>query len=232
MTQKQGIIVAADGHAEHLLIPWWQHYQKHNHLDVAFIDLGLTLFYKEFCRARGEVISLEQHTFSSSLSTRQKAWFRKPQACLASPFDKTLWIDVDCQVRGDLSHLLSLSKHEMSLCIDWIATLERAIRKEDDPSPSRETLIFNSGLILFSKGCPIILEWAHECQSLEAKYVGDQDALSFVIQKKGVPVTLLPPEANWLVGLGENKNALITHWHGQRGKEHFLQLSEDASTLN
>src|SRR5579862_7309437 len=126
--QKNGIIVGTDLTQEWLLPWWWKHYSAFNAYPVAFVDFGMSDPVKDWCRERGELISLfvadvfvaEREEIDPALVKQMEeacgkefwpsrhAWFKKPLACLQSPFVKSLWIDLDCEIRGQLDPLFDL----------------------------------------------------------------------------------------------------------------------------
>lgn len=127
--KEDGVIVGADMTQEWLLPWWWEHYRKHNSHKVAFVDLGMSLEMKEWCQERGEMIRLwidddfikEQSqidiavveewnkAYGRDFWNARIAWFKKPFACLQTPFLRTLWIDLDCEIRGSIQSLFPYS---------------------------------------------------------------------------------------------------------------------------
>ena len=218
---KRGIVAASDLTQEWILPWWWDNYRKHNSYPVAFVDLGMSFEMKAWCKKRGELIPLRVVDFASGkeeidppLAKQWKedhgtffwdyrnAWFKKPLACLKSPFQKTIWIDIDCEIRGALQPLF---KYEgLAMAKDW-------------NNASKE--VYNSGVIVFDQGSlPLIQEWADGCFKDHASFPGDQDILSDIIAKKGVRIGQIPDEYNWSRCREVNPDAIINHWHGPIGK--------------
>ena len=101
----QGIIVGCDKAQEWLLPWWWQHYSKLNSYPVAFADFGMTEKAIAWVSERGRYIKLpaaaplkevspERPEFRERTQEKRGAWFKKPLACLYSPFPESLWIDL------------------------------------------------------------------------------------------------------------------------------------------
>lgn len=220
---NKGFIVAADITQEWLL-PWWlDNYSKHNDLPVAFIDLGLSKEMKRWCQEKGHYIHLqipdifvsEKNSFSlnhiekwekehgSSFWESRNAWFKKPLACLQTPFDLSVWIDLDCEIKGSLSSLFSLP----------LLPSKIAFAKKYHPLAP-----VNSGVILFKKGASIIEDWAKESLENNLLYLGDQDILHAFIQDHKLLTKDLPLIYNWSRLNKPNPKALIIHWHGKPGK--------------
>lgn len=57
-TQPKGVICGAEITQEWLLPWWWERYREHNALPVVFFDFGMSEEMKEWCKARGELISI------------------------------------------------------------------------------------------------------------------------------------------------------------------------------
>lgn len=221
-SKQIGILVGSDLTLEWILPWWWHHYQKNNTIPVAFIDLGLSFEMKEWCRARGELIPLRIFDFAAAREEMDPvlverfeceygegfwesrgAWFKKPFACLASPFERSLWIDIDCEVRGAVAPLfdypgLAMAKDQIALNL---------------PYP-----VYNSGVLLFRRGEKWIADWAEEAKRRHDQFRGDQELLSWMIAQKKGQVTELPAIYNWSRTLEDNERAVIYHWHGNGGK--------------
>ena len=221
----EGIIVGADQTQEWLLPWWWENYRKHNTHPVAFVDFGMSAEKKEWCKERGEFISLfvadifvaekeeiEPSTlkeweaqFGNKFWGCRNAWFKKPLACLQSPFKRSIWIDLDCEIRGSLQELFALN--EIAL-----------VKMRDEPN------IYNSGVTVFQHGLPLIEEWAHQSFEKNQFFRGDQELLSHILAEKKYPVKELPEIYNWSHCYGDNPEALIYHWHGEFGRSVIRHL--------
>ena len=218
-----GVLVASDCTLEWAFPWWWARYRKHNTHPVAFVDLGMTAEKKEWCKRRGPLIPLRVGDFTEEVGREialewegktgtsfwesRGAWFKKPFACLQSPFDRTLWIDVDCEIRGSIAPLFDYVSLPMGL----------AMAKEQLDF-SRSYQCYNSGVIAFRKNHPIIQGWADACLKLNGQFRADDDVFAYMLSQKGVEIDEIPPLYNWSRCLKENRNAIIQHWHGSHGK--------------
>ncbi len=221
LRKVDGVLVATDRTQEWMLPWWWEHYVGCNDYPVAFVDFGMSEKMKEWCSERGELIPLplsdvfvvEQEEIEEDLirswkidvntySSSRRAWFKKPFACLWSPFRRTLWLDLDCEVRGSLAPLFDVSTDPSG-----IALYEELI---SDPYP-----IYNSGVISFQRGIPLIEAWAAECFSKNHHYRGDQEVISHLIAKLGIGVGRLSRQMNWLRWYGEASDILVFHRCGE-----------------
>lgn len=225
-TVPEGVIVGVDINQEWLLPWWWDHYSKDNPYPVAFFDFGMSDGSKQWCKDRGRHIPLQMpDTFVAergemSLAQVQAmeaatgkdfwpsrpSWFKKPLACLQTPFDTSVWIDLDCQVQASLRELFALCGAAL------------AIAKENSTQLSDHPLQYNSGVIGFRRGQRLIETWANACLDRNHEYRGDQDVLSALIRAENPTLHVLPPRFNWSRTLEDNPEALILHWHGPHGK--------------
>lgn len=227
-TEDRGILVGSDISQEWLLPWWWGNYSKHNSFPVTFVDLGLSLEKKKWCEERGKLVSLPPLDFLiqdksdvSSINAAlweakygdnfwhyRKAWFKKPLACLLSPYFRTLWLDLDCEVLGSLKPIFEI--------VCGVGSLALARDSVDSNGPYT---IYNSGVLAFERGLELFPRWATDSLEKNSEYRGDQDLLSKLIFELKVRVCELSPIYNWNVGFGENDKAVICHWVGEWGKK-------------
>ncbi len=247
---SKGIVVAATQHIEWLLPWWWINYKAHNNLPVAFFDLGLTEKAKAWCKERGTLISLTvpdslvfgkekveplladkwEKVIGSGVWDIRLKWFKKPFVFTESPFLKAIWIDLDCEVKTPLDALFPLSDNEAGLCIGKEPeAFQKGFRSLELTLPDEIT--YNSGVVIYKKDAPILNKWKEEVLTRNHFYISDQEALSRVLFLDKTNFTKLPREYNWDRGLGPNPNALIFHWHGQKGKQLILEQIQALSSL-
>jgi hypothetical protein len=221
--KKMGILVGSDARQEWLLPWWWENFRRHNQYPVSFVDFGLSQEKKAWCRERGELIALrtpplfvkdreevcgalaegwESH-YPDTFWASREAWFKKPLACLQSPYERTIWCDLDCEVVQPLDGL-------MRACDDVSGI---ALAKDFS---SQE--MYNSGVIVFQKNHPLIQEWAKQSIEKNGLFRGDQDLLSQIIAEKGLSICELSPIYNWSVGFGKREDVVIYHWLGDAAK--------------
>lgn len=226
LRDEVGVIVATDVVQEWLLPWWWEQYRKHNSHPVAFIDFGMSDEKKEWCRERGEFVDLpvadnfvkKQHEIELSQFgnledlgqhywVSRNAWFKKPLAFLQSPFKTTIWIDLDCEVRGPIGKLFDFADHPSGIGI---------VKEQLQTSP--KISIYSSGVVVYQRGLPLIQEWADSAFSRNEEFLGDQDLLSQIIAENKLEVANMPFIYNWAVFYGANPDALIYHWGGEFGR--------------
>lgn len=227
LREKIGILVGANARQEWLLPWWWENFSRHNRYQVSFVDFGLSEEKKGWCRERGELITLctpplfvkdreevdvtlvdqWESRFPDTFWESREAWFRKPEACLQSPYEQTVWIDLDCEIVKSLEGLLRSCDHASGIAL----AKDRAALTFHFP-------IYNSGVIVFRKNHPLILEWAKQSIEKNRLFRGDQDLLSQIIAENNFPVCELDPIYNWSVGEGKQENVVIYHWLGVAAK--------------
>ncbi len=174
-----------------------------------------------WCKERGQYIELPSHSDSlRPLSPENKElwgellgegiwsfrepWFKKPLAYLHTPFPLTCWIDLDCEIRGDLKPLFqSLSDAEIAIARDIVH--ERAWNLPDE-------VTYNSGVVVFRQNAKIIQHWAEMAAKLNNKFMSDQDALSRAIYLHQPNLIELPQIYNWHKIQDRNPEALILHY--------------------
>lgn len=235
---KKGILVAADHNIEWMVPWWWNCYSRYNQYPVIFIDLGMTEAMKKWCQQKGEYRVLEENDFITQQSDLPKetrkiweniylgdlwkarqGWFKKPLACLQTVFDLTVWIDVDCEICGDLTPLFN----------EWCEGIELALVNDERSSGQPN---FSSGVILFYKNAPFLKTWAEKCLNHNSEYMGDQNILTEMILNQNIPIKELNPIYNWIMYQGANIEALILHWGGGWGKQYIKKYGGIHQFLN
>jgi hypothetical protein len=221
ISEKNGIVVGSDLTQEWLLPWWWKHYSAFYSYPVVFFDFGMSEEMKTWCREHGELIPLfvadifvadkqemdpalveeMENACGKNFWPWRNAWFKKPLACLQSPFHKSLWIDLDCQIRGPLNRLFDLCEDSLAIALDQCHPLS-----------------YNSGVMVFKHGLDVIETWANQAFERNHEFPGDQDVLSAIIHEQNVKITEIPAIYNWSRRSQPNPDAVILHWHGPQGK--------------
>jgi hypothetical protein len=226
LRQDDGVIVATDQEQEWLLPWWWENYRRSNAYPVAFVDYGMSDHMRSWCQERGELIDLLLPDLFENGSCmlhlillkneirpdegfwkRRGALLKKPLACLQSPFQRTVWMDLDCEVMGSIKELFETYCQPLSMA-------------KIHPQP--ESLLYptyNSGVIAFEHGIPIIEEWADWAIDHNFGFMGDQDILSFLIDQRKCIVEM-PRIYNWTQPECEmDPMPIVRHWTSTLGKQ-------------
>jgi hypothetical protein len=246
---EDGVLIACSKAIEWMLPWWWMHYHFYNSLPVSFVDFGMSEEAKRWCQNRGQLISLslsnefvaKQEDIEPKLAElwvifqgkdiwrARKEWFKKPFAMLQTPYRRTIWLDLDCQVRKCLGDLFNACHNPAGLAI---------VR---DPFQYPEGLdgfvnpgevIYNSGVIVYMHDSPIIQEWAEKTLEYTKHFLGDQNILSRVIFLKKLMFCELPLYYNWFLKLGSHVPAAIRHFTGPEGKNLILTEISAVSNLS
>lgn len=230
---EKGVIVGCDEAQEWLLPWWWERYSAKNNFPVLFADFGMSLKARSWCQQRGEILLIKtdfssapsstylqschdakywEDFYGPSLWTCRDQWFKKPFACLASSFQRSVWIDLDCEVLQPIDDLFDQCNGSCSLAL---------VREyESQHLPKLHPLVlYNGGVIVFTHGSEIIQKWAEDAVSRKDRFFGDDWLLSSLILEWKWPVCDLPEIYNWKFVWGLNINAVIYHWLFAKGKD-------------
>jgi Glycosyl transferase family 8 len=231
-----GIIAGCNQNIEWLLPFWYDHIKKHNDLPITFINYGMSRKALNWCQERGEVqnLSISDFFFNNRVLEKKEsrihenlsavdkeilrkirlAWFKKPFALLLTPYLRTIWLDLDCQVRGNLSTLFSFAENPSEIALAYSTEEKHKLRIEKGfLKPGEQG--YNSGVIVYKRGSTLINSWANQTIFDERDLLGDQDILSCLINDQNIKISILPKLYNWRVSTwGINPKALILHWSG------------------
>ncbi len=233
-----GVIVGCDEKQEWILPWWWKHYSAHNSFPVLFVDFGLSSDAAQWCEQRGKVVSLPsdfpsmkhksalepiivkrwEAAYGNGFWKGRPSWFKKPFALLQTPYEKSLWLDIDCEVKRDIGSLFDGTTDELSLAPEpeYAQQHMRAFSIRET-----EEKIYNSGVIFYLHGNQLILDWAREVLIRGNEFWSDQHLLSRLIFERQKKIHELSPADNWHMALGKNEQARIVHWLGDPGKEYI-----------
>jgi|GEM_PF-901910 len=201
---NRGVVVGCGIHQEWMLKWWWDNYRRHNDLPVLFVDMGerekaMTLGAREWCESVGEV---------ATLRLPLDGWFQKPFAFAQTIFEESLWMDVDCEVRGRVDEVFDHCKAGFAAAQDPYYVF-RGVKG-----------CFNSGVIAFRFGSDVVSEWCDIITKEKERYRDDQHVLHSIKLKDPSRISALPRKFNWLRLDGDtNPSAVCIHWTGPRGKE-------------
>lgn len=114
-----------------------------------------------------------------------------------SPFDRTLYLDTDTKVGGDIAQMFKvLDKYDIALCHEHRRSVEKMAVKWRIALPNSFPQ-FNSGVVLFRKNTEMSAffeQWRENYQ--EAGIKQDQVTLRELLWTSDVKLFVLPPEYN------------------------------------
>ncbi|MCB1109774.1 MAG: hypothetical protein KDK64_02245 [Chlamydiia bacterium] len=227
-SQGDGVIVGTDETQEWMLKWWWEHYSKHNDYPVTFFDLGMSKSAHTWCASKGTVhsfsfpkgwiapkekISLKdkaywEEKYPGDLWEGRTAWFAKPFLLLKSPYKRTIWMDLDCEVRRSITPLFEYADPGEGFSI-----LKFALDELD---------IYNTGVIVCRQGSSIPEKWAAYTQKHNHRHFGDETVLMEMIEQEGLKITPHPLIFNWPTIIPQDPNTVIRHHAGGYGKTRIL----------
>lgn len=245
ITAERGVLCGTDRRQEWLLSWWWSRLREVCDLPIIFCDFGMSEDALAWCQERGEVIQVALHPgtvvtkdqvepnlvslwegcYTHTVWDFREVWFAKPLAFLQTRFQKTLWLDLDCEVLQPLEPIFEFCNPQSQLGI------MREFHRNHLPRFHPEA-IYNSGVIVYEHGSPLIVQWAKAAMTQTHRFWGDEVLLSHLINSRRIPVEELPGVFNWRVSQGININAVICHWIGGGGKTFIRQFGGFKPCLN
>lgn len=238
-----GVIAGCCRSQEWLLPWWWMHYTVHNVHPVTFIDFGdMSSKARRFCSERGDLISIgdldnlpqpdkdpstvykpQWKSKGVDLKISRAAWFKKPFACLRSPYARTLWIDLDCQIRKSIEPIFEFCENPFAMALGIEPEIVQQFHQQTGALCYGE-IEYNTGVIAFKRGCTIIREWSEICLRRNDSFRGDQEALSRMLFENDIRLPLLLPIHNCRAEMKtevDPKAVIIFHWLG--GSKHHIR---------
>jgi len=239
---NQGVLTGCNEAQEWLLKTWWNYYEKSNSYPVTFADFGMSKSARMWCEKRGNVISISPHDNAAEVAMEPKraniynkvlepklearpCYFAKPEAMLQTPYDATVWVDLDTLILRSLGPLFD----------DCEETGLAAVRE----SEANETLqhkigfhfhkgpLYNTGVMSFKKNHPILKKWAAASLTDSSQYHGDQDLLCHLAYQENVKFKEVSPIYNWRPITGEPipDDVAILHYSGSGKYALYAQLN-------
>ena len=164
-------------------------------------------------------VKLHVYNFDKEF-TNSEGWFKKPDAMIdaAKKSDMVCWIDMDCEVLGDLSGIWQFVRPNKLGMV------------EDAPWTQRSGNTWhNSGIVAFQGVPDILMKWKGAC--VRTTHRGDQEVLHSLLRDPLTRLThieSLPNRYNVLrlqhIDNTVPKNPLVYHWTGIKGKDHIRKL--------
>lgn len=250
-TEDDGIIVGCSSNHEYLLPWWWNNYQNFNEYPVTFFDFGdLSPNAREWCRERGNLVTLpsiaqyiapkekidpkhiaswESHMDFDPWKARQE-WFKKPLACLQSPYKRTIWFDLDCQILDSVTPIFDMCEPD-TFAIAEEPALVRLVHERDGFIPP-DAMEYNTGVIGYYHSVPLMETWARKCLEANNNYRGDEEALAALLHEQQLHPKVLPPRFNWRGDIPTNEGFMdflvVIHWLGSCKQIIRAQIEEMA----
>lgn len=227
-----GVVVGCNRAGEWLLPWWWMNFSLYNLCPITVVNFGdMSLEALKWCKGRVNIQNLmgddsfildkkdiaprvakEWETRRSNIWFLRKAWFKIPFALLMSPYEKTVWLDLDCQVTGSIAPLFTaLEKADFAIAPESESQQEQYLA-QGDLLPKE--IIYNAGVICYRHGCKLVEEWAAKALYDNGHSMGCQKLLAGLLMQQPKNFIALSPLYNWALADGENKKAIILHHWG------------------
>lgn len=214
--KEAGVVISADKEQEWLAYWFLRWFFSRNKVPVTLIDCGISAPIMKSLKDGYDLLDVKP-------GPKGLGWFIKPFAILQSVYEKTVWFDVDCRVRGNVGRLfecrdeeyIMLRRDEPYAKLDWANKL---IDGE---------VMYNSGVVAVSHGHPVVPQWAAACRLGDKWFRGDQEVLSRVLRiygkRKGWTVHDLPRSYNNLrLDEYQDPAAVVQHLTGPQGKREIF----------
>ena len=241
-SNERGVLIGCDREQEKFLRYWYQNYRAFNNFPVAILDLGMSSAGKRIAQKIGRVIQVDQLPCPSPLekicSKAQKYYVRfvqKPSYLRVlnlhrTPFDKTIMLDIDTEIRGYLGHLFDLINIPAGFAANIFKDHIQQKAKEDGLISPHET--YYSCMIAYTKDSPIIGAWQKQTLNT-TPFLGDDVTLSKAIAKHNLNINLIPTHYNRLYTdpMVVCPSTKIIHFNGPEGKIALFREMMLQSTL-
>jgi hypothetical protein len=203
------------------LLPWWLgNYKKHNDLPIVVFDFGLSDKALEWCKKKE--INVQKPV------TKCDGWFYKPTALREAKGKLKVWVDIDCEIRGDISSIFSFIKEDQLTCgIDRFHSWGCK---------------YQSGVVGVKDDPKILQTWEKRCIKPDGPFArGDQELLWDIVKDDASSINILPEKYNWLrMAFHKLQGARrchydvrIIHWTGEIGKQILTKsIREKKNTID
>ena len=208
-----GFMTGADSKVEWML-PWFiENFKKYNSSHLLVVDFGMS-------KEMASYASKHADTLADLTSTKGKGWFAKPISMMNTPFQKTFWLDLDCEILGKIDDMFDLIEPDkLNMVVDrpW--------------SKRFNTTMYNSGVVGFERVPPILAKWTTGLNP--SLHRGDQEGLHALLDdlQRMIFINEIPHRYNTLrldhLDGTAPKDILINHWTGTKGNQHIRSLIDE-----
>lgn len=180
---------------------------------------------KEIVAKREEVEKERRETwekvYSGNIWQARLGWFSKPFALLRTPYDRSCWIDLDCQILRPLNELIDASDLGYGLAI--VREVERSVLfcKKFGIYLDGE-ISYNTGVISFKRDSSIIKKWAENTLLRTSEFLGDQDIFNRTVFEEKYSLHELPSHFNARPLDGIFPETTILHFTCEPGKNYIF----------
>lgn len=201
-------ITGVDKNHEWMLKWWFNNIRKHSDTNITLCDFGMSYEIKEWAK------SVADH-FIEYPPHPKCAWFYKTRCLLDSPYEKTCWLDSDCEVLTNIDDIFEYAKKD-----------KVGLTKD---VPRRGIEWWATGVVVVNGINDTLYEWNKIASKAHLR--GDQEAFKALIQENPefeYYIEEIPNEYQWLrlqLARGvDSKSKRVIHWTGPTGKQHIKKL--------
>lgn len=175
---------------------------------IAFMDFGVSPKTRE----------AYQHEFTywideSRLTGSCSAWFLKPLAMHNSPFNVSLWLDVDIETCKPVYPVFK-RYGGCTICMT-----------EDVPSNHLPARQFNTGCVMFTdKARDLLMRWWRVCGITPPHFRSDQEAFESIASPSMNVVTPFDDGVQWLRCKPSRRTTVFRHYTGIEGHDMIRQM--------
>lgn len=212
-----GIVILSTSQSE-WMIPWFLRNLRRYHVELPVILFAIDLSHKALAAVKAFDVQIRDHHPTKAFL---HPWFHKPFVIRESPFARTVFLDLDCEVRAPLPELFGWCDQGIVLGRDLhpIRQYRKFFRRDH---------FFNSGVVSVRRDNPVIDLWCGATEELHTDLRGDQEILNLILLEHEIPVVVLPDHYHQLRLDGDHPAAKVMHWTGPLGKE-IIRAKIDAS---
>ena len=218
---------------------WWNHYTKQNTYPVTFFDYGMSKSAKMWCEEKGKVIPFvlpekftkHQASFSfpktwhlktiNYFTDRRKVWFTKAFSLFKTPYEKSVWIDLDCEVIKSIKPLFEFCESRDGFAITYDVN-ETTKEWKDDGLLSQNADGHQVGVFSFKRKSPVMNKWIQSCYHNHTKELTEQTCLNHILEKENFDITIFSKKYNWVYLNNKHPDATILHYAGPWPKRELL----------
>lgn len=238
--RSQGIITGCDQSQEWMLKWWLEHAEKNAGMPLSFVDFGLSKSACIYLKNRGinvldgssilkPFLTKSHYSYPSSWiekwkreSTSQRPfYFAKPLACLLSPYDQTLWVDLDCKIVQTPKQAFSYIDPNFGMTMS-LDSEQTAINWQEQGLIDKGSVAYQAGVIAFNKDSSLMLTWKQLCLSSYDTEYSEQTAIINYLHRNKKTLQLLPSFFNHL-NPHQHQKVSIAHYGGHWHKLYLIR---------
>lgn len=192
-----------------------------------------------WCEQKGKVISFvlppfflqEKRPFSfpktwhpskvDYVTNRRHIWFTKAFSLFQTPYDKTIWIDLDCEVKKSVQPLFDFCENTSGFAITY--DVDHTTKEwKDDGLLSPDAEGHQVGVFSFKRKSPVLNKWIQSCYDNHHQELSEQTCLNHVLKKENFDITIFSKKYNWVYLDNSHPDATILHYAGPWPKRELL----------